>query len=86
MISVYFFAGSVSKALEIYEIMCKKGFAPSLGTYDVLVAGLERSSRSSEAEAFRREKKSLQANYNPQESVCMKQKLCDLLFAVNVVS
>ncbi|KAI4352680.1 hypothetical protein L6164_006906 [Bauhinia variegata] len=85
LISAYFSVGRVDEALKIYKIMRTKGFSPVLGTYDVLVSGLERSGRFSEAESFRKQKKSLHINYNLQGNVCMEEKICDLLFAMNVV-
>ncbi|KAJ1415624.1 Tetratricopeptide-like helical domain superfamily [Sesbania bispinosa] len=85
LISVYFFARRVNKALEIYKIMCRKGVCPVLGTYNVLIAGLERNGRYSEADLYRKAKKSLHANSGSQESVTVEGKICDLLFAVDVI-
>ncbi|XP_027342553.1 pentatricopeptide repeat-containing protein At2g01390 [Abrus precatorius] len=85
LISVYFSVRRVKKALELYKIMCSKGFCPVLGTYNVLVAGLERNGRYAEAELYRRAKKNLHANSTSQESVGTEGKICDLLFAVDVI-
>ena len=85
LISVYFSARRVNKALDIYKSMCTKGFCPVLGTYNVLVAGLERNGRYSDAELYRKAKKSLHSNSGSQERVCIDEKICNLLFAVDVV-
>lgn len=84
LVSAYFSARRANKALEIYKIMRNKGVSPVLGTYNVLISGLERNGKSSEAEFFRKERKTLLANCNSQKSVCMKEKICDLLFAVDI--
>lgn len=85
LISAYFSARSVNKALEFYKIMCRKGFRPMLGTYNVLIAGLERNGRCPEAELYKKQKKNLHTNCGSQESIGMEGKICDLLFAVNVI-
>lgn len=85
LISVYFSARRVNKALEMYKTMCRKGICPMLGTYNVLIAGLERNGRYSEAELYRKAKKSLHSNSGSQESVSTEGKICDLLFARDVI-
>ncbi|KAJ7970274.1 Pentatricopeptide repeat-containing protein family [Quillaja saponaria] len=86
LISVYFSAGRSDKALEMYKTMRDKGFSPALGTYNVLLGGLERSGRFSEAEHFRKEKKSFQTNCHSRVTVSKEEKICDLLFYVDVLS
>lgn len=81
MIGVYFSAGSIDKALKIYQTMKKKGIKSSLGTYNVLLAGLEGSDRMCETDTYRKEKKSLMADGYCSNSVPMEEKICDLLFA-----
>ncbi|KAL2342343.1 hypothetical protein Fmac_003628 [Flemingia macrophylla] len=85
LISVYFSVRRVNKALEIYKTMCSKGFCPVLGTYNVLISGLERNGRYAEAEHYRKAKKSLLPNNGSQENVCIGGKICNLLFSVDVV-
>ncbi|XP_061372295.1 pentatricopeptide repeat-containing protein At2g01390 [Gastrolobium bilobum] len=85
LISVYFSARRVNEALEIYKIMCRKGFCPTRGTYNVLIAGLERNGRYSEAEHYMKAKKSLHAKSGSQENVCIDGKICDLLFALDII-
>ncbi|KAG8641306.1 pentatricopeptide repeat-containing protein At2g01390 [Manihot esculenta] len=81
MIGVYFSAGSIDKALKTYQTMKKKGIKSSLGTYNVLLAGLEGSDRICETDTYRKEKKSLMADGYCSNSVPMEEKICDLLFA-----
>ncbi|CAK7339512.1 unnamed protein product [Dovyalis caffra] len=86
LVSVYFSAGSPEQALQTYENMKREGIHPSLGTYNVLLAGLEKSGRISEAETYRKGKKGLMINNYCQNSVPMGQKICNLLFASHLVS
>ncbi|EEF37218.1 hypothetical protein RCOM_0552890 [Ricinus communis] len=81
MIGVYFSAGSAAKALKIYKTMKKNSINPSLGTYNVLLAGLEKSGRVCETDNFRKEKRSLMADGNRLSCLPMEEKICDLLFA-----
>ncbi|KAL9461523.1 hypothetical protein AB3S75_004509 [Citrus x aurantiifolia] len=80
LIGVYFSAGSADKALKIYKTMCRKGIHPSLGTFNVLLAGLEKLGRVSDAEIYRKEKKSIQADAHSKDTVPMEEKICDLLY------
>ncbi|KAJ4829371.1 hypothetical protein Tsubulata_045720 [Turnera subulata] len=86
LIGVYFCAGSAEKALKIYTDMKRKGIHPSLGTYNVLLAGLERSGRVRETETLRKEKKFMMTNSHCRSSVQMEEKICDLLFAGDFVT
>lgn len=55
---------------------------PSLGTYNVLLSGLEKTSDfQREAARLKKQKKSLVANGHYRESVDVEEKVCDLLFA-----
>ena len=84
MVGVYFAARAADKGLKIYKTMQRKRFYPSLGTYCVLLAGLEKLGRVSKAETYRKEKKSLAAYF--REAIPIKGKTCDLLFARDMVS
>ncbi|XVF15698.1 hypothetical protein REPUB_Repub09cG0177800 [Reevesia pubescens] len=86
LIDVYFAAGTADKGLKIYKTMRRKGIYPSLGTYCVLLSGLEKLGRVSKAETFRKEKKSLQKDAYFHEFIPIEEKICDLLFARDVVS
>lgn len=81
LIVAYFLAGSVDKALEIFETMQGKGIVPALGTYSVLLAGLERSDRVREAKVLRKKKNSLQASFSYRDNVPTEEKVCNVLFA-----
>ncbi|KAJ9170821.1 hypothetical protein P3X46_018895 [Hevea brasiliensis] len=81
MVGAYFSAGSTEKALKIYKTMKKKGINSSLGTYNVLLSGLERSGSICETETYRKEKSRLMADGYSWNSVPMEEKICDLLFA-----
>ncbi|XVF61968.1 hypothetical protein PTKIN_Ptkin08bG0178100 [Pterospermum kingtungense] len=86
LVGVYFAAGTADKGLKIYKTMRRKGIHPSLGTYSVLVAGLEKLGRVSQAETHRKEKKSLQKDAYFRASIPIEEKICDLLFARDVIS
>lgn len=86
LVGVYFAAGTADKGLKIYKTMRRKGIYPSLGTYSVLLAGLAKLGRVSKAETYRKEKKSLQKDAYFRESIPIEEKICDLLFARDVVS
>lgn len=86
LIGVYFSAGSADKALQIYKTMQNRGIHPSLGTYNVLVAGLEKLGRVSDAETFRKERKTMQADSLSRDTAPFEEKICDLLFGGDVAS
>ncbi|KAE8699977.1 Pentatricopeptide repeat-containing protein [Hibiscus syriacus] len=86
LVGIYFAAGTADKGLKIYKTMQRKGIHPSLGTYCVLVAGLKKLGRVSNAETFQKEKKILQKDAYFRESIPIEEKICDLLFVRDVVS
>ncbi|GLU19927.1 hypothetical protein SLE2022_361480 [Rubroshorea leprosula] len=86
LIGVYFSAGSADKGIKIYKTMQRKGIHPSLGTYNIILAGLEKLGRVSKVETYRKEKKNLQKEAFFRETVSMNEKICDLLFAGDVIS
>jgi pentatricopeptide repeat protein len=86
LIGVYFTVGNADEGLKICRTMLEKGIYPALGTYNVLLAGLENSGRISEAEVYRKEKKSLELRSHSRVTVSLEEKICDLLFAGEVVS
>lgn len=86
LISVYFSAGSADKAIRIFKTMQQKGIKPRLGTYNVLLGGLERLGRVSEAEVYRKERKSLRTDGYCMDTVPpIEEKICDLLFGGDTV-
>lgn len=81
LMDVYISAGSPEKAMKIFEEMREREIVPSLGTYNVLLSGLEKTSDfQREAASLKKEKKSLVANGRYRESVDVEEKVCDLLF------
>ncbi|XP_071736282.1 pentatricopeptide repeat-containing protein At2g01390-like isoform X2 [Rutidosis leptorrhynchoides] len=86
LMAAYFASRNVSKGLQIFAEMKELGISVALGTYNVLLAGLEKSGRRVEFEVYRKEKKKMQtASFNKnQESV--EEMTCNLLFARDYVS
>lgn len=80
LMSAYFKSHEVDKGLELYSRMRSQGIPVSYGTYEVLIVGLEGAGRNSDAEIYRKEKRSLQwRNYSP-ESLSAEESLCNCLF------
>lgn len=70
LMDVYISAGSPEKAMKIFEEMREREIVPSLGTYNVLLSGLEKTSDfQREAASLKKEKKSLVANGRFRENV-----------------
>ncbi|XP_059641664.1 pentatricopeptide repeat-containing protein At2g01390 [Cornus florida] len=86
LIYAYFFSRNGDKGLKVFKAMKNKGIHVALGTYDVLLAGLERSGRIREVELYVKEKKCLQADGHSQDIVPMEEIICNLLFAGDVFS
>lgn len=85
LIGAYFFCGGIDKGLKIYETMRNEGIHPAFGTYNVLLAGLQKSGRIREMESFRKEKKSRKIGMQSDDIVSMEDNICNLLFAGDVV-
>ncbi|XP_043709495.1 pentatricopeptide repeat-containing protein At2g01390 [Telopea speciosissima] len=85
LMRAYFSCGDVNKGIEIYETMKNKGICASLGTYNVLVVGLEESGRVQEAETYRKAMKKIRHDGHSQNKFPMEASLCDLLFGRGVV-
>jgi pentatricopeptide repeat protein len=86
LMDVYISAGSPEKAMKILREMREREIMPSLGTYDVLLSGLEKTSDfQKEVALLRKEKKSLVASARFRENVHVEDKICDLLFATNLL-
>ncbi|KAA8547308.1 hypothetical protein F0562_003828 [Nyssa sinensis] len=86
LIAAYFSSGNADKGLKVFVTMRGKGIPIALGTYSVLLAGLECSGRVREAELHRKEKKILQADGYSQDIDPMEKMICNVLFAGDVVS
>lgn len=81
LIAAYFSSGQANKGLKTFTAMRNKGLHATLGTYNVLLSGLERSGRVDEVEHFRKEKKQLEANGHSQNMDLLEETLCNCLFA-----
>ncbi|XP_010502113.1 PREDICTED: pentatricopeptide repeat-containing protein At2g01390-like [Camelina sativa] len=85
LMDVYISAGSPEKAMKILGEMREREIMPSLGTYNVLLSGLEKTSDfQREAALLRKEKKSLAASARFRGNVHVEDEICDLLFATNL--
>ncbi|KAK4488328.1 hypothetical protein RD792_004085 [Penstemon davidsonii] len=80
LIAAYFSSGNADKGLETFKIMESEGVNVALGTYCVLVAGLENCGRVREMEEYCKEKKRLQRESYSQ-NVSMEEMICNLLFS-----
>ncbi|CAE6061933.1 unnamed protein product [Arabidopsis arenosa] len=86
LMDVYISAGSPEKAMKILGEMREREIMPSLGTYNVLLSGLEKTSDfQRESASLRKEKRSLFASARFRENVDVEDKICDLLFATNLL-
>ncbi|KAK6154905.1 hypothetical protein DH2020_009153 [Rehmannia glutinosa] len=83
LIGAYFSSGNADKGLETFGIMKSEGVNVALGTYSVLIAGLEKCGKSREVEYYRKEKKRLQTESS--RNVTMEETICDLLFAGDAI-
>ncbi|KAK4784310.1 hypothetical protein SAY86_018678 [Trapa natans] len=86
LVWVYFSAGAPEKAMKIYQEMRGKGINPSLGTYDLMVVGLEKSGRVSQAGTYRKEKQRWLFDSGLERVVSLEERICDLLFAWDTVA
>lgn len=84
LIAAYFSSGVADKGLETFETMKKQGISVALGTYRVLVTGLEQSGRFHKLDTYRKEKKILQAR-SCSRDVSNEEMICNLLFAGDFV-
>ncbi|CAI9109481.1 OLC1v1009305C2 [Oldenlandia corymbosa var. corymbosa] len=80
LIAAFFSSGETEKGLGTFELMRTLGIGASLGTYRVLLNGLEKTGQIGKLETYRKEKKILQAKSCTQ-NVSPEEKICDLLFA-----
>ncbi|CAL5373102.1 unnamed protein product [Camellia sinensis] len=86
LIAAYFSSGNTDKGLKMFTEMKRKGIRAALGTYNVLLSGLEKSGRVHEVECFRREKKNLQGDGRFEDTVPLEEMICNRFFAGDAVS
>lgn len=80
LIAAYFSSGDADKGMETFETMRRKGINVALGTYRVLLTGLEQSCQVHRLNTYRKEKKMLHARSCSQD-VSTEEMICNLLFA-----
>ncbi|KAL0377824.1 UNVERIFIED_CONTAM: Pentatricopeptide repeat-containing protein [Sesamum radiatum] len=80
LIDAYFSYGNTDKGLETFKSMKSEGVSVALGTYCVLIAGLEKYGKIRELEYYRKEKKRLQTERCFQ-NVPVEEMICNILFA-----
>lgn len=85
LIGAYFSSGNATKGLETFESMKSKGISVALGTYCVLVAGLEKCGKARELECCKKEKKSMQME-RCSTNISMEETICNLLFAGDFIT
>ncbi|KAL7193141.1 hypothetical protein ACSBR2_024867 [Camellia fascicularis] len=86
LIAAYFSSGNADEGLKMFTEMKRKGIRAALGTYNVLLSGLEKSGRVHEVECFRRGKKNLQGDGRFEDAVPLEEMICNRLFAGDAVS
>ncbi|KAK1411419.1 hypothetical protein QVD17_37968 [Tagetes erecta] len=86
LMAAYFTSRNTSKGLRIFKEMKDVGIPVFLGTYNVLLAGLEKSGRVVEFEYYRKEKKQMQRMNFSENQESAEETTCNLLFARDYVS
>ncbi|KAF5768052.1 putative tetratricopeptide-like helical domain superfamily [Helianthus annuus] len=86
LMAAYFASRRTCKGLEIFKKMKDAGIPVVVGTYNVLLAGLEKSGRVVEFEYYRKQKKQMQnvSFFDNQESV--EEMSCNMLFGRDYAS
>lgn len=85
LMSAHFFSGDFKKGLETFETMKNQGVNIALGTYCVLVAGLEKCSKARDVEYYRKERKRFQIERGSQ-NLSIEETVCNLLFARDFIT
>lgn len=84
LIDAFISAGSVEKAIEIYETMKRNGVKPATGTYKVLQLCLEKAGRYQEAKVFKQKRLTPRTYFPASISIesreTEEQNLCNVLF------
>ncbi|GMH06470.1 hypothetical protein Nepgr_008310 [Nepenthes gracilis] len=84
-IAACFSAGNPDKGIKTCETMRRKGVRAAAGTYYLLIGGLEKFGRVDEAKFYMTEKRGLQRQNHSSENVLMGERICNLLFAGNMI-
>ncbi|CAH1436171.1 unnamed protein product [Lactuca virosa] len=86
LMAAYFASRNTSKGLQTFKNMKEAGIPVVLGTYNVLLAGLEKSGRVVEFEVYRKEKKQMEKCRFSENQESIEEMTCNFLFARDYVS
>nr|GEV27583.1 pentatricopeptide repeat-containing protein At2g01390 [Tanacetum cinerariifolium] len=86
LMAAYFASRNASKGVQVFKEMKELGIPVALGTYIVLLAGLEKAGRVLELEIYRKEKKQMQNTSFSKNQASAEEMTCNLLFARDYVS
>ncbi|KAM0037944.1 putative tetratricopeptide-like helical domain superfamily [Helianthus debilis subsp. tardiflorus] len=86
LMAAYFASRRTCKGLEIFKEMKDVGIPVVVGTYNVLLAGLEKSGRVVEFEYYRKEKKQMQNISFSENEECAEEMSCNMLFGRDYAS
>ncbi|XAR73908.1 hypothetical protein NMG60_11008029 [Bertholletia excelsa] len=81
LVAAYFMSGKANKGLKMFMDMRNKGVTLALGTYNVLLSGLEKCGKVHEMEYYRKEKKNLLADGHSAGNSPLEVMICNCLFA-----
>uniref|UniRef100_J3N206 Pentacotripeptide-repeat region of PRORP domain-containing protein n=2 Tax=Oryza brachyantha TaxID=4533 RepID=J3N206_ORYBR len=80
LMSAYFQAGKVDKALQLFSQMSANGISACRGTYEVVIHGLQMAGRKQDSEHYRRERMEMQWNLQYHNEHLPEDSLCNHLF------
>ncbi|KAI0516468.1 hypothetical protein KFK09_009143 [Dendrobium nobile] len=84
LMNAFFQAGDVEKSLQLYSRMKKEGIPASCGTYEVLIAGLERAGRIHDVSIYQKEKRNLQWHGFPPPIISTDEIFCNRFFGSSI--
>uniref|UniRef100_A0A7N0US03 Pentatricopeptide repeat-containing protein n=1 Tax=Kalanchoe fedtschenkoi TaxID=63787 RepID=A0A7N0US03_KALFE len=80
LIASYVFCGNIDKGIKIHEEMLNKGIPSTLGTYNLILAGLHKCGRVRDLEVYARKKKAMKSKLHTQDRLVMAQTVCNTIF------
>ncbi|XP_062205327.1 pentatricopeptide repeat-containing protein At2g01390 [Phragmites australis] len=80
LMNAYFQAGKVDNVLDLFTQMRTSGISACLGTYEVLIHGLQKAGRKRESEHYRRERMDMQWHLQYRNQCSPEDSLCNHLF------
>lgn len=84
-VAACFSAGDPERGIKVYETMKGIGVQAATGTYDVLIYGLQKLGRMDEAKIYMKEKKYQHKGSHSSEISVSRERICNLLFAVDMI-